>query len=96
MNPTLFEIGVAAIMLAVSVALVVWFWRDMAVASARRTRNMLVAVGVDNIGRDTKAMQNVLKRCRRCPSEGLCERWLAGGVEGDNGFCPNAKVFRKL
>ena len=33
MNPTLFEIGVAIFMLAVSIALVVWFFRYTAAAS---------------------------------------------------------------
>ena len=97
MNPTLFEISVAALMVAVSVALVVWFWRYMAVASERRTMDMLAGAGVDNVRGDTKAiMQDVLRRCRRCPSEGLCERWLAGSVGGDNRFCPNAQTFCKL
>jgi hypothetical protein len=35
----------------------------------------------------------VRARCRRCPVEDVCERWLAGELEGDNGFCPNANVF---
>jgi hypothetical protein len=97
MNPTLFEIGVAAVMVAVSVALIAWFWRDMAAASGRRTMDMLAGAGVGNIPPDTEPiMQDVRKRCRRCPSEGLCERWLAGNVEGDNSFCPNAQIFRKL
>ena len=97
MNPTSFEISVAALMLAVSIALVVWFWRDMAVASERRTMDMLAGAGVGNIPPENEAiLQDVLKRCRRCPSEGLCERWLAGSVGGDNSFCPNAQIFRKL
>ena len=97
MNPTLFEISVAALMVTVSVALVAWFWRDMAVASERRTMDMLVGAVVGSIPSDTGAiMQDVRKRCRRCPSEGLCERWLAGNAEGDNSFCPNAQIFRKL
>ena len=97
MNPTLFEISVAALMVGVSFALVVWFWRDMAVASERRTMDMLAGAGVGSIPPDDGAiMQDVRKRCRRCPSEGLCERWLAGSVGGDNSFCPNAQIFRKL
>jgi hypothetical protein len=100
MNPTLFEIGVAMIMLAVSVALVVWFSRDMTAASGRRMMHMLTRAGVDpEVARhgDTEAiMQDVRSRCRRCPSEDLCDRWLAGKVEGDNSFCPNAQIFRRL
>lgn len=97
MNPTLFEISFAALTVAVSVGLVVWFWRDLAAASERRTMDMLASAGVGYIPPgDDAAMQDVRRRCRRCPSEGLCERWLAGSVGGDNSFCPNARIFRKL
>ena len=97
MNPTLFEISVAAVMLGASVALLMWFWSDMGAASERRTMDMLASAGVGNIPPDHEPiMQDALRRCRRCPSEGLCERWLAGSVEGDNSFCPNAQIFRKL
>ncbi len=97
MNPTLFEMSVAAVMMAVAVGLVVWFWRDLAAASERRTMNMLAVSGVGDIPSDDEPiMQEVLKRCRRCPSEGVCERWLAGSVDGDNRFCPNAQIFRRL
>lgn len=100
MNPTLFEIGVAIFMVAVSVALVVWFSRYMAAASGRRMMHMLTRAGVDpEVARhgDTEAIiQDVRSRCRRCRSEDLCDRWLAGTVEGDNSFCPNAQIFRIL
>ena len=100
MNPTLFEIGVAALMVAVSVALVVWFSRYMAAASGRRTMHMLARAGVDPeiaMRGDTEAIiRDVRKRCRRCQSEDLCDRWLAGSVEEDNSFCPNAQIFRRL
>jgi hypothetical protein len=100
MNPTLFEIGVAIIMLAVSVALVVWFSRYLAAASGRRMMHMLTRAGVDpEVARhgDTEAIiQDVRRRCQRCRSEDLCDRWLAGKVEGDNSFCPNAQIFRIL
>jgi len=100
MNPTLFEIGVAILMVAVSISLVAWFSRDMAAASGRRMMNMLAHAGVDpEVARhgDAEAvMRDVRSRCRRCRSEDLCDRWLAGGVEGENGFCPNARIFRGL
>jgi hypothetical protein len=100
MNPTSFEIGVAIIMVAVSVALVVWFSRYMAAASGRRMMHMLTRAGVDpEVAKhgDTEAIiQDVRSRCRRCRSEDLCDRWLAGKVEGDNSFCPNAQIFRIL
>ena len=100
MNPTLFEIGVAMIMVAVSVALVVWFSRYMTAASGRRMTHMLMRAGVDpEVAKqgDTEAIvQDVRSRCQRCRSEDLCDRWLAGKVEGDNSFCPNAQIFRLL
>mgnify|MGYP001571240568 CR=1 FL=1 len=100
MNPTLFEIGVAIVMVAVSVALVVWFSRYMAAASERRMLHMLSRAGVDpEVARQADAeaiIQDVRSRCRRCRSEDLCDRWLAGKVEGDNSFCPNAQIFRIL
>jgi hypothetical protein len=100
MNPTLFEIGVAIVMVAVSVALVVWFYRHVVAASERRMMHMLTRAGVDpEVARqgDTEAIiQDVRSRCVRCRSEDLCNRWLAGKVEGDNSFCPNAQIFRLL
>jgi hypothetical protein len=100
MNPTLFEIGVATFMVAVSVALIVWFLRYMAAASGKRMMQMLTRAGVDpevaRHGNTEAIMQDVQRRCIRCRSEGLCERWLAGKAEGDNSFCPNAQIFRTL
>jgi uncharacterized protein DUF6455 len=100
MNATLFELGVALLMVAVSVALVVWSLRSIAAASQRRMSRMFTRAGVapEVAGRgDFEAViHNARSVCRRCPSEGLCDRWLAGKVEGDNGFCPNARAFRSL
>jgi Family of unknown function (DUF6455) len=100
MNPTFFEIGVAIFMVAVSVALIVWFSRYLAAASGRRMMHMLTRAGVDpevaTHGDTAAIMQAVRSRCRRCRSEGLCDRWFAGKVVGDNSFCPNAQIFRRL
>jgi len=100
MNPTLFEIGVAIVMVAVSIALVVWFSRYLAAASGRRMMHMLTSAGVDpEVARhgDTEAIiQDVRRRCLKCQSEALCDRWLVGKAEGDNDFCPNAQIFRRL
>src|SRR6266567_3781600 len=100
MNPTLFEIGLATFMVAVSVALIVWFLRYTAAASGKRMMQMFTLAGVDpEVARhgDTEAiMQDVRRRCIRCRSEGLCDRWLAGKVDGDHSFCPNAQIFRTL
>jgi hypothetical protein len=100
MNPTFFEIGVAIFMVAVIVALIVWFSRYLAAVSARRMMQMLTRAGVDpEVARhgDTEAiMQDVRSRCQKCSSEALCDRWLAGKAEGDNSFFPNAPIFRRL
>lgn len=100
MNPTLFEIGVAVCMVTVIAALVVLFARSLAEASAGRTLLMLAHAGVDpELARhaDTDpGMRDVRRRCRGCRSEDLCDRWLAGNVGGDNSFCPNAQIMRKL
>ncbi len=36
------------------------------------------------------------RRCRRCPSEAFCDRWLAREGKGGNTFCPNERVFDML
>ena len=100
MDPT--QISVAIAMVGVAGALIVWLRSDMAAASGRRMKAMMTRVGLDSLpatfgGLRTSAIKKVmLRRCRRCPREGLCERWLAGKVEGGNSFCPNAQTFRIL
>ena len=99
MNPTSFEIGLALFMVAVNIALAVWFARHLAAASERRMIHMLTRAGVDSevVRRGgTEVIQDVRSRCRRCPSEGLCDRWLAGKVVGDYSFCPNAPILGRL
>ena len=100
MNPTMFEIGVAILLVAVIVVLFVWLSRNMAAISEGRRVKMLARVGVDpQLARrcDNEAiMRDVRSRCGKCRAEDLCDRWLAGKVEGDNEFCPNAQIFRSL
>ena len=100
MDSTLYEIGVATLMVAVIVALIVWFFRYLAIVSARRMTQMLMRAGVDpevaRQGNVEAIMQDVRRRCQHCRSEDLCDRWLAGKAEGDNDFCPNAPIFRML
>jgi hypothetical protein len=100
MNPTLFEISVAVVMVAVSVALLVWILSNMAAASEWRMRRMLKRAGVDPeiaAHGDTEAIvEDIRHRCRKCRSEALCERWLAGEEKGNNSFCPNVRVFDML
>ena len=100
MDSTLYEIGAAMLMVAVIVALIVWFFRYQATVSARRMMEMLTRAGVDpevaRQGNVEAIMQDVRSRCQNCRSEALCDRWLAGKVEGDNSFCPNAQIFHML
>ena len=100
MTPTPFEIGVALIMVAVVAALFAWFARYFGASSERRMMRMLMGAGVDPdvaARGDKKAiMEDIRGRCRKCRAEDLCERWLAGRIEGENTFCPNARILRSL
>ena len=100
MNPTLSDLGLGLLLLAVGVSLLVWFWRYRAAASQGRMMQMLTRAGVaPEVARegDIEAIiKDVRSRCQKCRSEDLCDRWLAGKVEGENDFCPNAQIFRSL
>jgi hypothetical protein len=100
MNPTPLEIGVALFMLAVVVTLCVWFARFLSASSGRRMVRMLARAGVnpDIMARgDNRAViEDIRLRCQKCQAEDQCERWLAGKAEGDNSFCPNARIFAAL
>ncbi len=100
MSPALFEIGVALVMVAVAVSLLVWFIRDQRVNSEKRMTRMLVRAGVDPDlaarGDKEAIVKDIRSRCRRCAAEDLCERWLAGNVHGENTFCPNVPIFSAL
>ncbi len=100
MNPTLFEIGVALVMMAVIVALFVWLTRYLRASSEKRMMRMLMRAGVDHDiaarGDKEAIFEDIRSRCRKCRAEDLCERWLAGKVEGENTFCPNAPIFSAL
>jgi hypothetical protein len=98
----MFEISVATILVAVNVAIFVWFRRSKAAASARRMMRMMVRVGlvpgiVAHRDPQTEAiMKETRRRCGRCRLEDFCDRWLAGKAEGGSAFCPNAETFRML
>jgi hypothetical protein len=100
MGPT--EISVAIIMVGVAVAIIVWLLSSQATASTRRMMGMMTRFGLNpgtvTLGdtQTTVIIKEARRRCRRCPREGLCDRWLAGKVKGDNTFCPNAQTFRIL
>lgn len=99
MNINMTDWQIAFVFVFVTGALVFWFRSMLATKSRSRMYRMMAKVGVvpadfatsGNAGR--LDMQAVRARCRRCPAEGVCERWLAGEIDGDNGFCPNARVF---
>ena len=106
MNPTLFEamfeINVAIILVTVSITMLVWFQRNLVATSARRMMGMMTRAGLDPAiategdRRAQAVTKEAGRRCRNCMREGLCDRWLAGKVEGSNSFCPNARTFRAL
>lgn len=99
MNMTLSDMGTAILFVVIAAALIVWFRAKLVSGSLSRMRRMMTSGGLDpdkfassdaGAGLDIQAVRT---RCRMCPAEDLCERWLAGEVAGDNGFCPNAKIF---
>ena len=102
MSPTPFDISVTVVMLAVTVALFMWFRRSEAVASMARMMEMMTRAGLEpglaahGEAGTTAILKEARHRCQACPVEGHCDRWLRGIVEGDNGFCPNATVFGAL
>lgn len=92
---------IAAIAMAgIAVAIFFGFRRYLAANSERRMQAMLESVGLDpdlaTSGEIPTIMKEVRQRCSHCASESVCERWLEGNEEGDNAFCPNAKVFEVL
>jgi len=102
MNPTLLDIAFAALLLALNVALFAWVRQGLAEATARRMMRMMDRAGlhVATLARIDPPTRDLIvaarRSCRRCRTEAMCERWCAGEVEGDNGFCPNARAFRAL
>lgn len=102
MYSTLFEVYVAIFMAAVIGALFIWFLGSEAAASTRRMTGMMMRAGLNpgvaTLGhRRARIIPKLARRrCGRCPREDYCDRWLAGEVEGDNAFCPNAGTFRAL
>jgi hypothetical protein len=92
---TLSELLIGAIMLTIAIGLSLVYFNYLHRLSAHRQQRMMQHVGVDPS--QVQGSEAVLRtRCRHCPAEALCERWLAGEVEGDNLFCANAATFRRL
>ena len=100
MTPTHFSVALA--MVAVTVILFLWFQRSLAAGSARRMTRMVTRVGLDleiatrSDPRTKAVVTEARRRCGNCRVEDFCNRWLAGQCEGDDSFCPNARVFHSL
>ena len=93
-------ISAAVFMVTVGAAILLWIRGDLAAGSVKRMAGMMARAGLDPVALGDPQAKTMLKaprrRCRRCPSEDLCDRWLAGTVPGGNAFCPNAQTFRSL
>lgn len=102
MTPTMIDINVALIMVAVNVAIFVWLQRSEAAASTRRMFDMMTRMGLNpgiavHGDPQTRAvLKQARRRCGRCPCEGHCELWMNGKADTDNDFCPNARTFGSL
>ena len=94
------QFSVAIIVVGVAAALIMRLRSNTATAYGRRMRTMMARVGVGAAAlgdpRTMAMRKQARRRCRRCSSNDLCERWLAGKVEGGNSFCPNVQAFRLL
>ena len=108
MDSILFEAYLPVFAIVTVVVLGVVLFSHMRSVSAGRMLRMMQRVGLDPIiatrtypqtlayPQTEAIMKQTRRRCRGCKCEGLCERWLAGEVEGDNSFCPNAQTFLTL
>ncbi len=94
------QFQIAVILMLGAVVAVLGFRKFKLIASKHRLTRMLSRVGLDpdlaDQGDADAIIKEVRKRCSRCQTEDLCERWLADKAAGGNEFCPNAKVFEKL
>ena len=96
------QISIAVIMVGVACAGVVWLFTSQASASIGRMMAMMERAGLNprpsalDDPRTITLRNEARRRCKRCPREELCDRWLAGEVEGNNSFCPNAQTFQSL
>ena len=100
MELPLIQVIAAIAMTGIALAIILGFWRYLTVNSERRMLAMIDSVGLDaeiaTSGEIPDIMKKVRQRCRSCPTEAVCERWLLRNEKGDNSFCPNAEVFEVL
>ena len=94
------QVVAAIIMIGVVLALVIAYRVYLVRNSERRMLSMLDSLGLDSDIASNDDLKTVMgearQRCQSCTSEDVCERWLRGDEEGDNAFCPNARVFEIL
>ncbi len=100
MSISVMQISATIGMVGVAVALFYAYRKYLAANSERRMRAMIEYAGLDPSiawsGDVGDVMKDVRKRCKRCASEDVCDRWLQGDQKRENDFCPNAKVFALL
>ena len=100
MESSMIQVLAGIAMFGITVAMIFGFRRYLVANSERRMLAMLESVGLDpeiaTSGEISTIMKEVRQRCRSCATESVCERWLQGNEDGDNDFCPNAKVFEIL
>ncbi len=100
MDPTTSDITLAIFMVSIAAALLLWFERGEAANTVTRMMRMMTRAGLDTrivtqgTARAKAIMKEARTRCGRCNSEDRCELWLEGEVEGENIFCPNARIFQ--
>jgi len=96
----MFEFVIAIILVGLTAVFVLWFLDYKSGSSRRRMMQMMQRAGLNpaivDLDDTASTIRNIRHQCRKCQSEDLCERWLAGEEEGDNAFCPNAEVFEEL
>ena len=102
MNGSTFQIILALAMLTATVMMIVTYHAFRRAGSARRIARMMKRLGLDPTimkrgeAQSMAVAEEVWDRCRKCPVEGHCERWLRGDVSGGHTFCPNAGTFHLL
>ena len=100
MNISPLQMTAVVAMVVLTPVLVFAYLKYLAAGSQRRMLAMLDSFGLDTSLPWSTDIDDIMKeirqRCRTCPSEDVCERWLDGDRKGSNDFCPNASVFKKM
>ena len=100
MTSTLSQVVLGLVLAAIAIFLVLRFLKFKAAGANRRLQSMLARAGVDprvaRSGNTESITKEIRARCARCQNEDVCERWLAGTVQGGNEFCPNAALLNTL